>query len=153
MSQIDTIWRLQIGLALIPCIGLLYYRLTMPESRKFQQSVELSSSSSSSSSMRSLDKAGAEKNTTTPTPAANGERRASAIAADQIAADNAAAEKNKKVQMWAFLQYFRKPKNALALFGCAMSWVRMVSLNIETVHNANNRTKRCWSTSLSMGLM
>jgi MFS transporter, PHS family, inorganic phosphate transporter len=47
-GQIDAIWRLQIGLALVPCFALIYFRLTMPESRKFLQSMELSSVSKSS---------------------------------------------------------------------------------------------------------
>ena len=40
-GQLDAIWRLQIGLALIPALATLYPRLTMPEGRKYLESREL----------------------------------------------------------------------------------------------------------------
>ena len=41
-SQLDGVWRLQIGLALIPALVTLWPRLTMPEGKKFLESRELS---------------------------------------------------------------------------------------------------------------
>ncbi|KAL9063860.1 MAG: hypothetical protein Q9161_009233 [Pseudevernia consocians] len=41
-AQLDAVWRLQIGLALIPAIATLWPRLTMPEGKKFLESRELS---------------------------------------------------------------------------------------------------------------
>lgn len=41
-AKLDGVWRVQIGIILIPCFAVLYFRLTMPESRKFTQSQELS---------------------------------------------------------------------------------------------------------------
>ncbi|KAL9136992.1 MAG: hypothetical protein Q9175_001797 [Cornicularia normoerica] len=41
-AQLDAIWRLQIGLALIPVLATLWPRLTMPEGKKFLESRELS---------------------------------------------------------------------------------------------------------------
>ncbi|KAH8647655.1 major facilitator superfamily domain-containing protein [Xylariales sp. PMI_506] len=113
-TQIDAIWRLQIGLALVPCFALLYFRLTMPESRKFLQSVELSSVATSSlSSLGSV-----EDTPTKPEDGTNGSgpgRRVSVI-------DTIAVEPSKKVQMTAFIEYFSHPRHALTLFGCAFSW-------------------------------
>ena len=43
-SQLDAVWRLQIGLALIPALVTLWPRLTMPEGKKFLESRELSRS-------------------------------------------------------------------------------------------------------------
>ncbi|KAH7024680.1 major facilitator superfamily domain-containing protein [Microdochium trichocladiopsis] len=128
-SQIDTIWRLQIGLALIPCIALLYFRLTMPESNKFLQSCELSAVNTSSGSSLEVGRSNGEKKIDNATEAGvtpqsgtvldAGNRRAS-VAEAALAA--AAAQENKKAQMYAFIEYFKKPRHALTLFGCAASW-------------------------------
>lgn len=40
-GQLDAVWRLQIGLALIPALLTLYPRLTMPEGKKYLESREL----------------------------------------------------------------------------------------------------------------
>jgi PHS family inorganic phosphate transporter-like MFS transporter len=114
-TKIDGIWRLQVGLALIPCFGLLYWRLTMPESRKFLQSVELSSVAGSSinTSVATLDNE-KELKTTSGNPV--DDRRISIIEA------HAAAEADKNHQYAAFLEYFSHPRHALTLFGCAFSW-------------------------------
>jgi MFS transporter, PHS family, inorganic phosphate transporter len=111
-GHIDAIWRLQVGLALIPCFALLYFRLTMPESRKFLQSVELSSVANSSSSLSSLP---AEKELKTADGIPVEDRRVSIIEAHAV-------EPTKAVQMTAFIQYFKNGRHALTLFGCAMSW-------------------------------
>ena len=47
-GQLDAVWRLQIGLAMVPALITLYFRLTMPESRKYLQSMEISSLKASS---------------------------------------------------------------------------------------------------------
>ena len=41
-GQLDAVWRLQIGLALIPALATLYPRLKMPEGKKYLESRELS---------------------------------------------------------------------------------------------------------------
>ncbi len=41
-AQLDAVWRLQIGLALIPALATLWPRLTMPEGKKLLESRELS---------------------------------------------------------------------------------------------------------------
>ncbi|KAG8525957.1 uncharacterized protein KY384_000719 [Bacidia gigantensis] len=42
-GQLDAVWRLQIGVALIPALATLWPRLTMPEGKKFLESRELRS--------------------------------------------------------------------------------------------------------------
>jgi MFS transporter, PHS family, inorganic phosphate transporter len=112
-SQIDAIWRLQVGLALVPCFALLYFRLTMPESKKFLQSVELSSVASSINSSDASIEEKKELKTATGKPI--DDRRVSIVEAH-------ATEPSQKVQMTAFIDYFRQPRHALTLFGCAFSW-------------------------------
>jgi MFS transporter, PHS family, inorganic phosphate transporter len=111
-SKIDGIWRLQVGLALVPCLALLYFRLTMPESRKFLQSVELSSIASSSLNPSEVS---LEKEELKTTGAKTVDRRISIVEAH-------ATTPPKNVQMTAFIEYFSHPRHALTLFGCAFSW-------------------------------
>jgi PHS family inorganic phosphate transporter-like MFS transporter len=113
-TKIDGIWRLQVGLALIPCFALLYFRLTMPESKKFLQSVELSSVARSSlnSSAATFD---VEKDNENGKELPIQDRRISIVEAH-------ATTPPKGVQMTAFLEYFSKPRHAITLFGCAFSW-------------------------------
>jgi PHS family inorganic phosphate transporter-like MFS transporter len=128
-SQIDAIWRIQIGLALVPCFALLYFRLTMPESRKFTVSTELSAAVKSLNSS-SVDVA--EKGTLKTAGGAEVDRRASIVEAH-------AHKPAKNVQMTAFIQYFKNPRHALTLFGCAFSWFLVdvafygVNLNQSTI--------------------
>jgi PHS family inorganic phosphate transporter-like MFS transporter len=48
-NQLDAVWRIQMGLGLVPAFATLWARLTMPEGKKFTQSKELNTKSSSSS--------------------------------------------------------------------------------------------------------
>lgn len=41
-AQLDAVWRLQLGLALVPALATLWPRLTMPEGKKYLESRELS---------------------------------------------------------------------------------------------------------------
>lgn len=86
----------------------------MPESKKFLQSVELSSVANSS--LNSSDTSvSAQKELKTAAGVPINDRRISIIEAH-------AAEPPKNVQMAAFIEYFSHPRHALTLFGCAFSW-------------------------------
>ena len=113
-SKIDGIWRLQVGLALVPCFALLYFRLTMPESRKFLQSTELSSVAKTSLNSSAVDFDTHNDLKTTEGKTVQ-DRRISVVEAH-------AAEPSKRVQMTAFIEYFSHPRHAITLFGCAFSW-------------------------------
>ncbi|BFZ61366.1 hypothetical protein YB2330_002431 [Saitoella coloradoensis] len=47
-NQLDAVWRIQFGVALVPSFLTIYQRLTMPESKKFTENQCLSSSETSS---------------------------------------------------------------------------------------------------------
>lgn len=47
-NQLDAVWRIQMGIALVPAFATLYFRLTMPEGKKFKESQELNFTPSSS---------------------------------------------------------------------------------------------------------
>ncbi|KAH6645382.1 major facilitator superfamily domain-containing protein, partial [Truncatella angustata] len=118
-SQIDAIWRLQIGLALIPCFALLYFRLTMPESRKFTESVELSAKASISS----LSSAGTAEKKREPADGGSPPAHGQPIADHRPSiAEGQTVTPPKNAQLTAFIEYFKVPRHALTLFGCAFSW-------------------------------
>lgn len=48
-NQLDAVWRIQMGLGLVPAFATLWARLTMPEGKKFTQSKELNTKGSSNS--------------------------------------------------------------------------------------------------------
>ena len=115
-GHIDAIWRLQIGLALVPCFALLYFRLTMPESRKFTQSTELSAAVRDlNRSDLDIEKEKEQRQVLKTVSGTEVDRRASVVEAH-------ARPPPKNVQMTAFIEYFKVPRHALTLFGCAFSW-------------------------------
>lgn len=112
-GHIDSIWRIQIGLALIPCFALLYFRFTMPESKKFLQSTELTTVAKTSSNHN--DASLEEKNLKSTSGEPLEDRRISVVEAHAV-------EPPKGMQMTAFIEYFSHPKHALTLFGTAFTW-------------------------------
>lgn len=124
-GQLDAVWRLQIGLALVPAAALLYFRLTMPEGRKYLQSTELSAvkASSLASSTASFGAGGLdadEKGLVTEHKVIGAvspeqERKMSIVEAH-------AAPPAKNVQMTAFIEYFSEWRHLKTLIGTASTW-------------------------------
>lgn len=89
----------------------------MPESRKFTESTELSAAVrdlNRSNIDMDLEKKNAEGKMMKTHSGGEADRRASVVEAH--------AREDKGAQMTAFIQYFKQPKHALTLFGCAFSW-------------------------------
>ena len=119
-GQLDAVWRIQIGVALVPAFATLYQRLTMPESKKYLQSGELSmlKASSLSSSATTMNYASKEPKVHTdsdsndlPSPL----RNASIVEAH-------VAPPTKDVQMKTFMIYFSEWKHMKQLIGTASTW-------------------------------
>lgn len=134
LGQLDSVWRLMIGLILVPCSVTLYWRFTMPESSKFTQSQELSAVQNSSlmnsaMTVDSVEKDAAIKTDQELSTLPEHERRVSIIEAHAV-------QPTKADNFKVFLQYFSRPKNALALFGTASSWflvdVAFYGLNLNS---------------------
>ena len=110
-------WRLQIGLALVPAFATLYWRLTMPESRKYLQSGELgtfkaSQLDDSSSTIASSAKEPHEKTHDIDTFA---DRKASIVEAHVSAPTR--AERSQQ-----FFTYFSEWRHLKTLIGTASTW-------------------------------
>lgn len=109
-GKLDGVWRVQIGLALVPCAITLYFRLSMPESRKFTESTELTSvHNAAMESSSTLDSIEIEK-------AANREI-GSVELATVVEARAKTPSKND-----AFMQYFSEWRHLKVLIGTASTW-------------------------------
>ncbi|KAL6717297.1 hypothetical protein ACLMJK_005212 [Lecanora helva] len=116
-GKLDGVWRLQIGLALVPAFATLYWRLTMPESRKYLQSGELSTFRAkhiddSSSTIASTNKTPLEKTHDLDDMA---DRKASIVEANVAPPSN-----NEKLQQ--FFVYFSEWRHLKTLIGTASTW-------------------------------
>jgi MFS transporter, PHS family, inorganic phosphate transporter len=80
-SKVDGVWRICIGLSLVPAFGTLYQRLTLPESKKFEASRKINSQEGGDGEDVGLKKEQAEKQgetlTTTTSVSASEEASAS----------------------------------------------------------------------------
>ena len=122
-GKLDGVWRLQIGLAIVPAAALLYFRLTMPEGRKFLQSAELSTvvESSYASSVTSFGNTTMEKGVNQDIKTA----RSEALSEDErriSVVEAIARPPAKNVQMRAFITYFSEWRHLKTLIGTAGSW-------------------------------
>lgn len=117
-NKLDGVWRVQIGVALVPAAITLYYRLTMPESRKFQESTELSAVKAStlmdsqSTFETVVEKGPAVKNIDAGDST---DRSASLVEAYAVAP-------TKSVQNRAAFEYFKEWRHLKVLIGTSLCW-------------------------------
>ena len=120
-NQLDAVWRIQIGVALVPAAATLWQRLTMPESKKYLQSGELSmlKTSSLSSSATTMDYTGkaAQMHATDAdsNDLSSQDRNASIVEAH-------VAPPTKDVQLKTFMIYFSEWRHLKQLIGTASCW-------------------------------
>lgn len=122
-GHLDAIWRIQIGIAIIPALLTLYFRLTMPESKKFIQSGELSAVAAS----KGLDSTSTfdsendvemdEKMAVGDVGPNDGVRNRSASIVEAHA-----REPSTSVKYRAFATYFSEWRHLKVLIGTAGTW-------------------------------
>ncbi|THH30919.1 hypothetical protein EUX98_g3238 [Antrodiella citrinella] len=78
-SKVDGVWRIVVGMSLIPAFGTLYQRLTLPEAKRFEESQE---GNGASSDLKKENSADVEKSSQ-PESSTEGRRHAQAIAANK----------------------------------------------------------------------
>ncbi|KAF3905003.1 hypothetical protein AA313_de0202649 [Arthrobotrys entomopaga] len=116
-GQLDAVWRIQMGVAIIPALATLWPRLTMPEGKQFLQSQELNSKSSSSSSLAATAGKTADGSDTEEV------RRASvAVAGAGVAPPALLAGGVEDAKFNTFFVYFSEWRHFKTLFGTAMTW-------------------------------
>lgn len=110
-SQLNAVWRIQIGLALVPALLVLPFRLTMPEGKKYLQSQELNFTSSSSKSSKStLEKDGKPK-----------QQQSQDLPTGEDIPDIEHL-KHRQTKWTTFLIYFREWRHLKVLLGTSLTW-------------------------------
>ncbi|KAG7086872.1 hypothetical protein E1B28_002793 [Marasmius oreades] len=126
-SKVDGVWRIVVGLSLIPAFGTLYQRLTMPESKRFEASKNLEHEETlmelkrangqteglhdiSSDSSLEKPKAGA------PTVAVSG------VKFNANEDPEALATKKEQAHFSEFLRYFSEWRHLKLLIGTSICW-------------------------------
>ncbi|KIJ59289.1 hypothetical protein HYDPIDRAFT_100988 [Hydnomerulius pinastri MD-312] len=105
-SKVDGVWRIVVGLSLIPAFGTLYQRLTLPESRRFKASQRVE--------IEELDDLKAKNEVETeivPTSSKN--------TSDE---DIQKESLEKKAHFKEFVQYFSEWRHAKVLIGTCVCW-------------------------------
>ncbi|ORY38749.1 MFS general substrate transporter [Rhizoclosmatium globosum] len=121
-TQLDIVWRIALGAGVIPAIGALYFRLTIPETPRFTVDV-----------IGDTDKA--QSDVEKVLALNNVQSVASSWNQDEVATAKVA------VRQGDFMTYFSQWKNFKVLLGCAYCWFALdvawygLSLNQSTVLN------------------
>jgi MFS transporter, PHS family, inorganic phosphate transporter len=127
-NQLDAIWRIQMGLGLVPAFATLWARLTMPEGRKYIQSQELNTPSSSSSSVYKETIASSKASKESPvnsldTPSHLPSNAPSSIdPATPVISNDLADLTARKTKYSTFFIYFSEWRHFKILLGTASCW-------------------------------
>lgn len=127
-NQLDAVWRIQMGLGLVPAFATLWARLTMPEGRKYIQSQELNTSTSSSSSIYEKtmvsSKAGKESPASSLDPPSSLPSKAPSAVdpATPVIANDLAGLTVRKSKYSTFFIYFSEWRHFKTLLGTTSCW-------------------------------
>jgi len=112
-SQLNAVWRIQMGLALVPALIVLPYRLTMPEGEKYLQSQELNHPASSART--SLDKEKGSEPDQPGSPTATAPDAAADLPSVRL-------PQSRRAKWNTFFVYFRQWRHLKILLGTALTW-------------------------------
>ncbi|KAI0744307.1 MFS general substrate transporter [Daedaleopsis nitida] len=127
-SRVDGVWRILVGLSLIPAFGTLYQRLTLPESTRFTESQKRVRDEESIEELKkkaNADPGVSEKDTATSVkPVADGTQTPSDQQSEKDAADARAKDlaHAKATHFKEFFAYFSEWRHARILMGTCMCW-------------------------------
>ncbi|KAK7676468.1 hypothetical protein QCA50_014513 [Cerrena zonata] len=109
-SKLDGVWRIVVGLSLIPAFGTLYQRLTLPESKRFEDAKRDARDAESLDTLKekqATEDNGSDKPKDTTT--------ATTVAAKELL-------DAKKNHFKEFLEYFSEWRHLKQLIGTSMCW-------------------------------
>jgi len=121
-GQLDAIWRLQIGLALVPAFATLWQRLTMPEGKKFLLSTELSSLKTSSLASSSTDVESVINKETATSYTRGIDSTTDLSDSNRKPAMAAPVQAPHETQWGSFFVYFSEWRHLKILIGTASCW-------------------------------
>lgn len=115
-SKVDGVWRIVVGLSLVPAFGTLYQRLTMPESKRYTEAKKLTGS---------IDDAELEKEVVAMKEAdekTEGISEKNGANSPEFDSPEAIATKKEKAQFREFIAYFSEWRHAKILIGTCSCW-------------------------------
>ncbi|KAK1229359.1 hypothetical protein PQX77_007580 [Marasmius sp. AFHP31] len=132
-SKVDGVWRIVVGLSLIPAFGTLYQRLTMPESKRFEASknldeeknvMQLKQANERTEGLRGYNGSPNESSTFNGTKESKEPTVVSVggVAFDANENPEAIATKKEKAHIGEFLRYFSEWRHLKLLIGTSMCW-------------------------------
>ncbi|RVD84037.1 uncharacterized protein DFL_005805 [Arthrobotrys flagrans] len=123
-GQLDAVWRIQMGVAIIPAIATLWPRLTMPEGKQFLQSQELNSASTSGSSINAQSTGKVvEGSNASDTEDAGMARKGSVVLGTSVAPPAfVAGSEVQEAKFNTFFVYFSEWRHFKTLFGTTTTW-------------------------------
>ena len=120
-GQLDAIWRIQMGVALIPALATLYPRIRMPEAKKFLESRELSELKRPNSVTSNYTTG--SKNRGSPSVYIRSDGRE---LQEQIDAARAEIDaQGRRARLGVFFRYFSQWRHLRTLLGTASTWFLM----------------------------
>ncbi|KAI0930998.1 hypothetical protein AcV7_005029 [Taiwanofungus camphoratus] len=121
-SKVDGVWRILIGLSLIPAFGTLYQRLTLPESQRFKAS-QKSADTGVESIGELKKKADADPGVSESVQTATNSPATSPTASPPPSTAVHAKEEPHKRAHWAdFVRYFSEWRHLKILIGTCVCW-------------------------------
>ncbi|KAG8678058.1 hypothetical protein FRC09_020150, partial [Ceratobasidium sp. 395] len=112
VHKVDAVWRIVVGLSLIPAFGTLYQRLTLPESTRF------SKTRNNNVEADEAQKEPNEKETVTEQT----KEATSSSSNDASSGVQTEVDVKKKAHIHEFLAYLSEWRHAKLLIGTALSW-------------------------------
>ncbi|KAI8824914.1 major facilitator superfamily domain-containing protein [Fimicolochytrium jonesii] len=111
---LDYVWRIMLGFGIVPCLATVYFRLTMPESPRFDVHVR----NDVEAAHRDINKISKVNGTTNNTVNTVGEESNK----DTTESHAVVSHNSNRAPEIGFKEYFSKRKNFLVLFGTAYCW-------------------------------
>lgn len=126
VSKVDGVWRIVVGVSLVPAFGTLYQRLTLPESIRFVASQKLKNATSAAEegdaiAQIKLAQVDEDIKMGNITPPSDDEKLESVVTSEE---DTAPPEvvATKKAHFSDFVKYFSEWRHAKLLIGTCMCW-------------------------------
>ncbi|KAH7333875.1 inorganic phosphate transporter [Rhizoctonia solani] len=123
--KIDAVWRIVVGVSLIPAFGTLYQRLTLPESTRFSKTRNTEADEAQKEADAQNEKEAELKKATLD-----------ASSSEQSSVQAEVAEVKKKAHIHEFLEYMSEWRHAKLLIGTSLSWflvdIAFYGINLNT---------------------
>ncbi|EIN12160.1 MFS general substrate transporter [Punctularia strigosozonata HHB-11173 SS5] len=111
-SKVDGVWRIIVGVSLIPAFGTLYQRLTLPESTRYQRAqrdAEASDDDIAELKKKNAEDVSVREKPAPPSPSSN-------------APEHKEPAKPKKAHLMEFIEYMSEWRHAKVLIGTCTCW-------------------------------